>query len=115
MAKKKTKIYTSSEQAFKDIVKKRQSKLYKLQAQQKFDRLQRSQLQQVGYQQSQALKRQRIMNILGSKAEQLEIEAVSLNETPYLFNVEKQRMRACTPPDKYIQDTENSVAKSFPD
>ena len=63
----------------------------------------------------QAAKRQRAMGILGSRAEQLEIQAVSFDEVPMLHNMERQRTRATTPPDKTLRRIEKEVTDSFPD
>ncbi len=62
-----------------------------------------------------ARQRQRIMGTIGSRAERLELWGLSINETPLLHNIENQRMRACSPPNRFIEGTERSVTNSFPD
>jgi hypothetical protein len=63
----------------------------------------------------QAQKRQGVIRSIGSKAEKLEIWAVTRNEVPMLMNMEKARQDVLTPPDKWLENVERSVTDSFPD
>ena len=45
----------------------------------------------------------------------LEIQAVSLDEVPLLHDMERQRTRATTPPDKTLIRIEKEVTDSFPE
>lgn len=70
---------------------------------------------QAQIQTQQAQRRQRAMGVLGSRAEQMEIWAVNLDEVPMLHDMERQRTKACTPSNKYMEKIERSVTDSFPD
>jgi hypothetical protein len=69
----------------------------------------------ISLQNFESIRKQRISNIMGSRAEQLEIQAVSFNEVPMLRNMEQQRTRAVTPSNNFLIGTEKSVTDSFPD
>lgn len=70
--------------------------------------------QQVALQEQKAQARQRKIGLMGSRAEQLEIEAVTFNEIPMLRNMEIQRTRLTSPPNKRMTDIIKEVSDSFP-
>lgn len=75
----------------------------------------RASTQQLALQEQQAQLRQRKIGIMGSRAEQLEIQAVSFNEVPMLHDMERQRTRLTSPPDRNLVRIEKEVTDSFPD
>ena len=59
-------------------------------------------LRQMSFQEQQAQRRQRFANMNVSRAEQLEIQMVSFNEIPMLHDMERQRTRLTSPPDRWM-------------
>ena len=125
MAKRnKTKKYKNVDDAFSGLVKKKYQKKILSEAQKRLNQIESQRrfnqspvgesLRQVNYQQIEALKRNRALNMLGSEAERLELEALSINEVPYLYGVERQRQNACTPPNRFLIENEREVTDSFP-
>jgi len=72
-------------------------------------------VQLASIQQQQSRRRQRFVDIMGSRAEQLEIQAVSFDEVPMLHDMERQRSRKTTVSNRFLNDTEKGVTDSFPD
>lgn len=70
---------------------------------------------QASVQQAKANQRQRIIGNVYSKAEQMELWAVSLNETPLLHSMETVRMNQTTPPDRSMTRIIKEISDSFPD
>lgn len=133
MVKKKQNIKSISGEVSK-LIKKEFDKKVKLEAKKRFNILQQraklqqafkqrpisasiqqAQIQQAQIQQVQSQKRQRSFSAMVGRAEQLEIEMVSLDEVPMLMDVERQRMRAGSPNTRRIIDIEKEVTDSFAD
>lgn len=113
--KKKEKTYKSTDEALKDLINKHNSKQFKQEAKLKLERLKHGTIGNVGITRQVAQNRQRRMGIMGSRAEQLEIEMVNLNEVPLLHDMERQRTNASTPPDSWMTRVIKQTSDSFPD
>lgn len=118
---KKTKIPTfkSVDEAFSYYKKKEQQKLFKKQGKFLLETTKAKPSEyttgQIFEMHRQAALRRRSLGFMGSRAEQLEIEAVSFDEVPMLHDMERQRSRSCTPPDRSLRRIEKEVTDSFPD
>jgi len=99
-------VFKNTNEALKALIKKEQQKEFRKKAKEIYN------LQHISRQQSQV--RSRAIGFMGSRAEQLEIQMVNLNEVPLLHRMESERIRLTSPPDKYIEETERSITRSFP-
>ena len=72
-------------------------------------------LQQAQAQQIQGQRRQGVIRQIGSMAEKFENQMLAINETKFLNNMESARMQILSPPNRWLQDVENSVVRSMPD
>lgn len=106
------------------ILKKEEKKLVKRTAKQEVKRLRREErfkarpvretVRQIGQVERAGQKRASQIRIFGSKAEQLEIQMVSLNEVPMLQQMDRDRGRLASPPNAEFVRVEKAVTDSFP-
>jgi len=119
-AKKKqtTKLSMTSPYQLKQLQKKYAKSVAKQRALQQFKAQQAPigfEVQQQFKQFQQGQKREGIIRSFASKAELMEQQLCSINEVPFLNNLESARMRMCSPPNKWLQDVEKQTTDSFPD
>ena len=118
MAKTKNPKFNSVNDALKYLESKDKQKEIRKEAQRQFNEkkfAQQRATQQLALAQAAANQRNRKMGIMASRAERLELEAVSLDEVPLLHTMERERTRLSTPPDRFIVQTERMATDSFPD
>ena len=107
-------IKKSSPALRQELLKQRKAEVAKMKAQEAYFR-DKNATQQLAFAQAAANQRNRKMGIMASRAERLELEAVSLDEVPLLHTMERERTRLSTPPDRFIVQTERMATDSFPD
>lgn len=105
-------LYKARQDEIKKAVK---AEVKKIQSERKFrERPISATTQQLALQEAKAQERQRKIGFIGSRAEQLEIQAVSFNEVPLLHSMERERTRITTPPDRNMTRIIKDVSDSFP-
>ncbi len=106
------------------ILKKEERKLVKQSARQEVKRLRREEVfkrrpvresfKQIQQVERAGKRRASQIQFLGSRAEQLELQMVSLNEVPMLNQMEIERARLTSPPNRDLVRVEKEVTDSFP-
>ena len=111
MVKKKKEISVASE--LESLKKGERNKQIKAQAKELLRAEQEK--QSILLQQRAAFERRKRIGFMGSKAEQLELEAVSWSEVPMLVDMERQRTRKTMVSNNFLNRIEKEVTDSFPD
>jgi hypothetical protein len=104
--KKKEKVDLSSPQDINKLRRKAQFTAYK-KAILKQIKGQAQEQVQIGH--------QGVIRSIGSKAERIEQRLVSINEVPFLKNMESARARVLSPNNQWLRNVEKSVTDSMPD
>ncbi len=115
----------SVESEVSKLISKEFKKKVKLEAKKQFAKLQRQRefqkapirtsARELATQFREGQRRQKVIGILGSRAEQIEVEMLELDEIPLLNQLEKRRAIDGSPPQpRFLARFEKKVTDSFP-
>lgn len=122
--------FQTTQEAFSYLVEKERQKKIKFEATKKLKGIQRQaklkqafgrlapiaeSLQQAQAQQIQGQRREGFIRQIGSKAERIENQMLSINEVPFLRNMESARARVLSPPNQWLRDVERQATMEMPD